>query len=109
MLIASFSCGKSLGFARCTVFLISSLQGVVAHLKSREKELDAMLREAETRSEVSQRITETIVAATPQGLMIFDHSGTLTIANQAAKNMLKVDTWIAQPCQNRKSGTCGQR
>jgi len=76
-----------------SVFLISSLQGVVASLKAREKELEALLREAETRADVNQKIMETVLAATPQGLMIFDAAGTLTIANQAVKNMLKLDTW----------------
>lgn len=76
-----------------SVFLISSLQGVVASLKSHERELEAMLWEAETRAEVSQRIMETVVAATPQGVMIFDVAGMLTMANHAVKNMLKLDTW----------------
>jgi PAS domain-containing protein len=75
------------------VFLISSLQAVVAGLKAREKELETLLRDAETRAEVSQRTLETIVRATPQGLMIFDLAGTLSIANHAARNMLNLDTW----------------
>lgn len=76
-----------------SVSLIYSLQGVVASLKAREKELESLLREAETRAEVSQRTLETIVRVTPQGLMIFDVAGTLIIANHAAKNMLNLDTW----------------
>lgn len=76
-----------------SVSLIYSLQGVVASLKAREKELETQLREAETRAEVSQRTLETIVRVTPQGVMIFDVSGTLLIANHAAKNMLSLDTW----------------
>jgi len=76
-----------------SVFLISSLQALVAGLKAREKELESRLRDAETRAEVSQRTLETIVRATPQGLMIFDVAGTLSIANQAARNMLNLDTW----------------
>jgi PAS domain-containing protein len=75
------------------VFLISSLQAVVAGLKAREKELETLLRDAETRADVSQRTLETIVRATPQGLMIFDVVGTLSIANHAARNMLNLDTW----------------
>lgn len=76
-----------------SVFMISSLQAVVAGLKAREKELESLLRDAETRAEVSQRTLETVVRATPQGLMIFDLAGTLSIANQAARNMLNLDTW----------------
>ena len=76
-----------------SVFLISSLQAVVAGLKAREKELETQLRDAETRAEVSQRTLETIVRATPQGLMIFDVAGTLSNANHAARNMLNLDTW----------------
>ena len=76
-----------------SVSLIYSLQGVVASLKAREKELESQLQEAETRAEVSQRTLETIVRVTPQGLMIFDVAGTLMIANHAAKNMLNLDTW----------------
>jgi PAS domain-containing protein len=75
------------------IFLISSLQAVVAELKAREKELELQLRDAETRAEISQRTLETIVRATPQGLMVFDLAGTLSIANLAARNMLNLDTW----------------
>ena len=76
-----------------SAFLLASFQGLVATLKSREKQLEALLREAEQRADASTRVLETIVRASPQGLMVFDQGGFLTLANQAARNMLEVDTW----------------
>jgi PAS domain-containing protein len=75
-----------------SLFMISSLQAVVAGLKAREKELEAQLREAETRADVSQRMMETVVRAAAQGFLIFDAAGTVLMANQAARNMLVLDT-----------------
>jgi PAS domain-containing protein len=76
-----------------SAFLLTSLQGLVATLKSREKQLEALLREAEQRADASLRALETLVRASPQGLMVFDHEGFLTQANQAARNILEVDTF----------------
>ncbi len=83
-----------------SVFMIASLQGVVAGLKAHEKELETQLREAETRAEINQRMLETIVRATPQGLITFDAVGTVGIANQAAKNMLSLDTHARRSYQD---------
>jgi len=76
-----------------SALVLASLQGVVATLKSREKQLEALLREAEERADTSTRALETIVRASPQGLMVFDKGGFLTLANQAARNILEVDLW----------------
>jgi PAS domain-containing protein len=74
-----------------SLFMISSLQAVVAGLKAREKELESQLREAETRAEVSRHILETVVGAAAQGFVIFDAGGTMGMANQSARHMLGLD------------------
>jgi PAS domain-containing protein len=76
-----------------STLLLASLQGLVATLKSREKQLEALLREAEQRADASARALETIVRTSPQGLMVFDREGFLAQANQAARNILEVDIW----------------
>ncbi len=76
-----------------STLLIGSLQGVVTRLKSRERELETMLRDVEQRAEISTRTLEILLRTAPQGLMIFEPTGILSVANQAAKNMLNVDTW----------------
>jgi PAS domain-containing protein len=75
-----------------SVFMIASLQGVVAGLKAREKELETQLRDAEARADVNQRALETVVRVSAQGIVTFDATGTLGMANPAARNMLSLDT-----------------
>ncbi len=74
-------------------FLIASMQGVVANLRSREKELETLLHNAEQRAESSTRALEVLVHETRQVLMVFDREGFLTLASPAARTVLEVDTW----------------
>jgi PAS domain S-box-containing protein len=76
-----------------SAFMIASLQGVVAKMKARENELEILLRDAEQRAETSTRTLEAIVREMPQGLMVFDAAGFLTLANPAARALLEADTW----------------
>jgi PAS domain-containing protein len=76
-----------------TAFATAALQGVVAGLKAREKELNEMLRQAERRAETSSRTLEILVRDSPSGLMIFDRAGFLTLSNPAVRSLLGIDTW----------------
>ena len=76
-----------------SAFLIGSLQGLVAKLRAREKELEGMLRDVEQRAEVSTRTLEIVLRSASQGMMVFDPAGILSMANPTAKNMLNKDTW----------------
>jgi len=74
-------------------FATAALQGVVARMKAREKELNEMLREAERRAETSSRTLEILVRDSPSGLMVFDRPGFLTLSNPAVRTLLGIDTW----------------
>lgn len=73
--------------------LLASMQGVLRRMKSRERELEALLREAEQRADSSTRTLEAVVRDLPVGLLIFTRDGFLALANPRARELLGVDTW----------------
>jgi PAS domain-containing protein len=73
--------------------LFASMQGVLTRLKSRERELEALLREAEQRADSSTRTLEAIVRDLPVGLLIFTREGLLALSNPVARELLRIDTW----------------
>jgi PAS domain-containing protein len=73
--------------------LLASMQGVLTRLKARERELEALLREAEQRADSSTRALEAVASDVTIGLLIFDRGGFLTLANPTARELLEVDTW----------------
>jgi PAS domain-containing protein len=76
-----------------TAFAAAAMQGVIARMKAREKELNDLLREAEQRGETSSRTLETIAREFPTGLMVFNREGFLALANPAVRTLLGIDTW----------------
>jgi len=76
-----------------TAFAAAAMQGVIARMKAREKELNDLLREAEQRAETSSRTLETIAREFPTGLMVFNREGFLALANPAVRTLLGIDTW----------------
>jgi PAS domain-containing protein len=73
--------------------LLASMQGVLTRMKNRERELEALLREAEQRADSSTRTLEAIVRDLPVGLLVFTREGFLALSNPRARELLRVDTW----------------
>jgi PAS domain-containing protein len=73
--------------------LLASMQGVLIRMKSRERELEALLREAEQRADSSTRTLEAVVRDLPVGLLVFTRDGFLVLANPVARELLGADTW----------------
>lgn len=73
--------------------LLASMQGVLSRMKARERELEALLREAEQRADSSTRRLEAVVRDFPVGLLIFTRDGFLALSNPVARELLGVDTW----------------
>jgi PAS domain-containing protein len=73
--------------------LLASMQGVLSRMKARERELEALLREAEQRADWSTRTLEAVVRGLPVGLLIFTREGFLALSNPLARELLGVDTW----------------
>jgi PAS domain-containing protein len=76
-----------------TSVMLASMQGVLTRMKARERELEALLREAEQRADSSTRTLEAVVRDLTAGLMIFTREGFLALANPVARELLGVDTW----------------
>lgn len=74
-------------------FVTAAMQGVIARLKVREKELNDLLREVQQRAESSSQILEAVVRELPAGLMVFDRQGFLTLSNRGVHQLLGIDTW----------------
>jgi PAS domain-containing protein len=73
--------------------LLASMQGVLSRMKVRERELEVLLREAEQRADSSTRTLEAVVRDLPAGLLVFTREGFLALANPAARELLRADTW----------------
>ncbi|MBZ5543148.1 MAG: PAS domain-containing protein [Acidobacteriia bacterium] len=73
--------------------LLASMQGVLSRMKARERELEALLREAEQRADSSTRTLEAVVRDLTVGLLIFTRDGFLALSNPVARELLGVDTW----------------
>lgn len=73
--------------------LLASMQGVLTRMKCRERELEAVLREAEQRADSSTRTLEAVVRNLPAGLLVFTREGFLALSNPGARALLGVDTW----------------
>jgi len=73
--------------------LLASMQGVLSRMKARERELEALLREAEQRADSSTRTLEAVVRDLTVGLLILTRDGFLALANPVAREFLGVDTW----------------
>jgi len=73
--------------------LLASMQGVLSRMKARERELEALLREAEQHADSSTRTLEAVVRDLTVGLLILTRDGFLALANPVAREFLGVDTW----------------
>lgn len=73
--------------------LLASMQGVLTRMKARERELEALLREAEQRADSSTRMLEAVLRDLTVGLLIFNREGILALSNPVARELLGVDTW----------------
>ena len=74
-------------------FAMAAMQGVIARMKTQERELTGLRRAAEQRERESTRISENIIREMPSGLMVFNRDGFITAANPAVRTLLGVDTW----------------
>ena len=74
-------------------FVAATVQGVIAELKSREKLLMELCRQAEDRANFSRRALEAAAAQIPFALLLFDREGLLSLANPAARELMKIDVW----------------
>ena len=68
--------------------LLASMQGVLSRMKARERELEALLREAEQRADSSTRTLEAVVRDLTVGLLIFTRDGFLALSNPVARELL---------------------
>ncbi|MBZ5514968.1 MAG: PAS domain-containing protein [Acidobacteriia bacterium] len=76
-----------------TGFALASLQGVITRMKAREREMEALLREAEQRADSSTRRLEAVVRELAVGLFVVSREGFVTLANPTARELLAIDTW----------------
>jgi PAS domain-containing protein len=74
-------------------FVVGALQGLVAKLRSEEKRLTELLRDAEQRAQTSSRLLEAILQEMSAGAMIFNREGFLIQSNPAARSLLEIDAW----------------
>jgi signal transduction histidine kinase len=63
----------------------SALQEMVLRIRSQEKELESLRREARTRTHDSLRLTQELLSTLPSGVIFFDRGAVVQQANPAAR------------------------
>ena len=74
-------------------FVVGALQGLVAKLRSEEKRLTELVRDAEQRAQASNRLLDTILQEVSAGVVVFNREGFLVQCNPAARAVLEIDAW----------------
>jgi PAS domain-containing protein len=74
-------------------FALTTVQGVIAELKSDQKATQEKLVAAERRADENAHKFELLARELDCGLMIFDPAGYVTFSNPLARQLLAVDTW----------------
>lgn len=69
-------------------FVVDTFHGLVAKLKEKEKELESLRRQAETRAEAIESYNEYILQSVPSGVISLDSNLKITKVNAAAEEIL---------------------
>ncbi|GAB4415371.1 MAG: hypothetical protein OHK0032_11520 [Thermodesulfovibrionales bacterium] len=72
-------------------FVIGTFHELVAKLKEKEKELEAMRKKAEERADVIESYNEYILQSVPSGVVSLDGSMRITKVNSAAERILEIE------------------
>lgn len=76
-----------------TAFALATMQSVITGLRARERELKALLHDAERRAAASAQLLENVAREMPVGLMIIEREGFLSLSNPTVRALLGIDTW----------------
>ena len=74
-----------------TQFVLNTFHEVVAQLRSKQKELEALSAQASARAVSAEQFSERIVASVPSGLLAVDSGGRATLVNAPARILLGVE------------------
>lgn len=80
-----------------SAFIAATFQGVIADLKSRQRDLETRLRSAEEQARRAQRTLDALAAELPQGLLVISRDGFITRANDAVRELVAIDLWSRRP------------
>ena len=75
-----------------TAFLLAAMQGVITGLKEEQQKAEERLRATEQRAEDEGRKLAIVAHEMEEGLIIFDQKGFISLANPAARSILRIDT-----------------
>lgn len=71
-------------------FVVTTFQDLVARLKEKEKEIEALRQQAEQRADFSEAYNTYILQSVPSGVISLDRDLMVTLVNQAAERILGV-------------------
>ncbi len=74
-----------------TEFVLETFQEVVAQLRAKQRELEALGARAAARAASAEQFSERVVASLPSGLLAFDARGHATVINAPARALLEVE------------------
>jgi nitrogen fixation/metabolism regulation signal transduction histidine kinase len=74
-----------------TGFVLETFQEVVAQLRAKQRELEALGARASARAASAEQFAERVVASLPSGLLAFDARGHATVINAPARALLETD------------------
>ena len=74
-----------------TQFVLNTFQEVVAQLRAKQKELEALSARASARAVSAEQFGERVVASIPSGLLAVDSEGRATVVNAPARELLGIE------------------
>lgn len=72
-------------------FLIQTFNGVIAQLKEKEQELAKLHQLEKARADDVQQLNQDLIRSISSGLILMDHEGRISVLNQSAEAILKID------------------
>ena len=72
-------------------FVVDTFHGLVAQLKDKERELEALRQAAETRADITEEYNENILQSVPSGVISMDADWKVVKVNAAAGHLLGLD------------------